>query len=208
MTVIRCYGYVEDPPSAEVAKKIVEYRNEHAEGSLAFIEGFPHVTKGFGKIKKMAPRFLAMAENGLVTFTVTDLDKEACPPELIKKWFSIKAKPAELPRRVIFRVAVREIEAWILADQFGCSAFLGIPEDNFPSFPDTLNDPKEHLLSIIRKKGKKKWLREMLPTSNSQIGPMYNIRLCEFVKEAWSPERASASSPSLARAINSLLNFK
>jgi hypothetical protein len=57
--------------------------------------------------------------------------------------------------------------------------------------PDQLDDPKQHLLSVIRKKGRRRKHREMLPQGAAPIGPRYNEVLCDFVEGLWDPERAS-----------------
>ena len=205
MEDIYCYSFVEDMPSAEVAKKLVLQRNAESSNSVIFRSGFPAVTKGYGKIKSMAPALLNMARAGSCTFTLVDLDQANCAPDLIKGWFFSGKSIRPFPREVVFRIAVREVESWIMADRNPLAKFLGIPIANFPKYPDELSDPKHVLLNVVRQKGRKKWHREMLPLSPSaQIGPRYNEKICEFVTKYWSPDRASASSPSLSRAIESL----
>jgi hypothetical protein len=71
--------------------------------------------------------------------------------------------------------------------------------------PDQLDNPKDHLLNIIRRKGMKKIHREMLPKGSAHIGPRYNEVLCDFVESAWTPERAAEKSPSLDRALKALM---
>jgi hypothetical protein len=204
MADMYCYSYVEDQPSAEVARKIVDARNLLCDNSLLFRDGFPSVLGGSGGIKKKAPSFLEMARGGLYTFILTDLDSEECPPTLIRKWFPTVGDPALLPKETVFRVAVREVEAWILADRDAFAKFMGIPKANFPEFPDDLDDPKQHLLGVLRRKGRKKRHREMLPRGNAHIGPGYNAEICRFIEKKWSPLRAAAKSPSLRRAIEAL----
>jgi hypothetical protein len=146
-----------------------------------------------------------MANGGQYTLALTDLDTRACAGALIRQWFSIPAgQPIALPKEVVFSVAVREIESWIIADRTAWAKFIGIAAANFASTPDDLDDPKQHLLNVIRNKGRKKRHRDMLPTGTASIGPGYNDVLCEFVQQHWSPARASAHSPSLRRAITAL----
>lgn len=54
-------------------------------------------------------------------FLLTDMDKATCAGELVRKWLR-RHKP---PRDLIFRVAVREVEAWLLADHDGMRELLG-----------------------------------------------------------------------------------
>ncbi len=202
---IYCYSYVEDTPSAEVARKLVATRNAAAAYSLLFVDGFPAVTGGQGALKKKCPKFLNMAKGGLYTFSLADLDTCVCAEALIRQWFALyKGENIALPKQVIFRVAIREIESWIMADRDAWSDYIGIARGNFSTKPDALPDPKQYLLSVIRGKGHRKYHRQMLPAGTASIGPLYNTVLCKFVRERWSSVRASEYSPSLSRAIMAL----
>ncbi len=89
-----------------------------------------------------------------------------------------------------------------MADRDAFSTFIGISRDNFVRTPDSLPDPKQYLLNVIRKKGRKKWQKEMLPQGKiAAIGPRYNEKLCEFVEHHWNPMRAAEHSPSLEKAL-------
>jgi len=207
MPDIYCHSYVEDEPSAEVVRRLVDYRNAACSTKLRFCDGHPNVRGGYGAIKKMAPDdFLNMARFGLHTFILTDLDKIDCPPTLIRDWFNIPPnQPIALPPEVVFRVPVREVESWLLADRDAFAKFMGIAKANFASKPDELPDTKQHLLNVIANKGRRAWHQDMLPQSpTASIGPLYNEKLCEFIREKWDPARASANSPSLNRAIAAL----
>jgi hypothetical protein len=75
---IYCYAYVEDAPSAAVARKLVAARNAHSDYLLVFRAGFPAVTRGYGAIKSKCKAFLNMARAGSHTFILTDLDTAEC----------------------------------------------------------------------------------------------------------------------------------
>lgn len=203
---IYCYAYVEDAPSAAAARKLVETRNAHLDRRLVFRAGFPAVMRGYGAIKSKCKAFLNMARADIHTFILTDLDTAECACVLICDWFAIpQGTPVALPSQCIFRVAVREVESWILADRAAWAEYIGIPAANFSIHPDQLNDPKEHLLNVIRRKGTKKRHRDMLPQGSAHIGPKYNEVLCDFVDRLWMPERAAKNSPSLDRALKALM---
>jgi len=206
MEDVFCFSYVEDAPSAAVAHKLVATRNAQMEHSLVFRNGFPAVMGGYGAIKSKCEAFLNMAKGGIHSFILTDLDTAECACSLIRSWFSIPENDdVVLPPQCIFRVAVREVESWIIADHEAWAAFIGIPAENFSTQPDQLDDPKRHLLNVIRRKGRKKIHREMLPQGAAQIGPRYNEILCDFVDSSWEPERAAKRSPSLDRALKALM---
>lgn len=206
MADIYCFSFVEDEPSAQVLRKLVEAQNASAgHPRILFREGYPSVVRGYGQIKKRAPNFLEMARSEIYTLVLADLDREDCAPTLIRKWFKIAAsRPIELPCQLSFRVAVREVEAWLMADRDMFARFLQIPVANFPKSPDDLDDPKQELLGIIRRKGRKRWQQDMLPSATARVGPRYNQLICEYVADQWKPERAAPNSPSLHRAIKAL----
>jgi hypothetical protein len=208
MPEILLYSYVEDAPSAEIAKKIVAVANRSRPMPLIFREGFPSITRGYGQIKAKTRTFTKMAAQGLHLLVITDLDKLACAPVLIREWFGIRPdQPIVMPTSFSFRVAVREVESWIIADRDAWANYISIPKDNFSATPELLPDPKSHVLSVIRRKGRKRLHRDMLPAGSASIGPRYNEILCEFIKEHWVPDRALARAKSLERAMTALLNM-
>ena len=165
--------------------------------NLQFHEGFPTVTGGVTKIRKDVGAYVKMAGRGQCVVVFVDLDTASCAPILLRKWFSEK-----LPEPLIFRVAVHEIESWVMADHSNLARFLKIPIANFPQQPDELPDPKQSLLKIIRQKGRKGWHQEMLPQGRTaSIGPRYNEKICAFIEKNWNPVQAARNSESLAKAI-------
>lgn len=199
------FSFVEDEPSRDALVKVVEWHNASGGRNILFREGFPKVTGGFGAIKTRCPTFLKMAKSGQYTLTLTDLDRAVCPSRLIGDWFFPgRREGGTLPPQTVFRIAVREVESWILADREGLAKFLGISKVNFTTQPETLPDPKEHLFGVLRSKARKKRIRGMLPTGSAYIGPTYNDVLCEFINTAWSIERAYPHAPSLERALKAL----
>lgn len=184
---------------------MVAQRNATAAQKLLFVEGFPGITGGCSKLEEKCPAFINMAKGGIYSVTLTDLDTHPCPGGLIRRWFGIpRNRPIALPREIIFRIAVREVEAWIIADRHSWAEYIGIAAGHFADAPDELPDPKLHLLNVVRKKGRKKVHKDMLPRGTASIGPSYNEVLCNFVQRYWSPVRAAEHSPSLGRAINAL----
>ena len=201
-----CYAYAEDPPSCAVIRRLVEFQGAHSTSGvvLRLRAGFPENKHGNTNLKKMIPAVRNMAKAGITVFILTDLDSVVCAPELIKSWAPMQREQREMPAGFLFRVAVREVESWLIADRDALAATLGIPRLNFSADPDSLDDPKAHLLGVIRAKGKRRIHRDMLPGLNSKIGPEYNNVLCGFVMKQWDPERAAVHSSSLRRALEAL----
>ena len=108
-----------------------------------------------------------------------------------------------------FRVAVRKIEAWLLADRDRVANFLGISVSKVPGNPDGLNDPKQTMVSLASRSRRQDIRQEMVPRPESgrQVGPAYTSRLIEFVNDplkSWSPDLAGENSDSLRRFLSSL----
>ncbi len=205
MDAIFLRSFVEDRPSREVLLKLVERHNRTGCRPVAFYPGFPAIENGFGNIKAKCSAFLNMAAGGQHTLILTDLDRAECPAALIRDWFfSGRNDAPALPKQVIFRVAVREVEAWLMADREGFAKFLGISPANFNAAPETLADPKKFLLDVIGRKTGKKWTWDMLPTGRARIGSGYNAGLCAFIRNHWSIDRACSKAPSLQRAVDAL----
>jgi hypothetical protein len=101
---------------------------------------------------------------------------------------------------MVFRVAVREVEAWVLADHVAMRELVG-GKGVFPVDPDALPDPKQTLLGLA-KRASKTIRNDMIKSQEGQLsqGLGYNARLTHWINTAWSPERAADRSPSLARA--------
>jgi len=132
---------------------------------------------------------------------LVDLDREQeCPPPLLNAWL---AQPAP---NLCFRVAVREVEAWLMADVERLAAFLRVARNTIPANPEGLDDPKTAMVNLARS-SKRMAIREDMtprPGSGRQVGPAYSSRLIEFVSSFWRPDVAAMRSDSLRRAIDCL----
>lgn len=130
-------------------------------------------------------------------FLLTDLDNKECPSLLIDNWFGQKHRPENL----LLRVAVREVESWLLADHEAIRFLIG-SRGRLPQNPDALENPKQSLLQLA--KSAKRDIREDLVVETGTVasqGIGYNARLGLFVQSHWSPTRAAERSSSLRRAI-------
>lgn len=153
--------------------------------------------RGNGYLKKKLPGLIALAPSHPVV-VLTDLDQRQCPSDLINDWFRNQNKPEDL----IFRVAIKEIESWIMADNKGFSEYCGVPINNIPRTPEDLEDPKQTLLNLVKKHSPRDLRLDLVAESGSgaKQGLSYNNRLKEYVTNRWNPIRAANSAPSLAKA--------
>ena len=98
--------------------------------------------KGFGYLKKNIGAFNKSAR-GIPILVLTDLDRGKCAPLLIADWL-----PNPKHNNLIFRVAVREIESWLLADRDSIAKFLGVSVSALPLNPDEILDPKALVINL------------------------------------------------------------
>jgi hypothetical protein len=134
-------------------------------------------------------------------FIIVDLDTDhQCAVHALKKWLP------EPSRGMRFRIAVRAIEAWLLADKENMAQFLGVSLSKLQHNFDLEPDPKETLVDIARR-SRSRSIREDIvprPVSGAKVGPLYVPQLTRFVNELWRPDLASAESESLRRCLQAL----
>jgi hypothetical protein len=135
---------------------------------------------------------------------LVDLDRDTeCAPPFCAEWL-----PSVAPK-MCFRVAVREVEAWLLADRERLADFLHISISKIPSAPESIEDPKQTMVNMARRSRLRAIQKDMVPRPESgrQVGPAYPSRLIEFVEnreKGWRPDVAAGSSSSLHRCLQCL----
>lgn len=135
---------------------------------------------------------------------LVDLDDGAdCAPPLRQCWLPSPAS------QMCFRIAVREVEAWVLADRERIANFLAVPVSHIPLLPEREGDPKRTMVELARRSRRREVREDMVPRSGSgrKIGPAYTSRLIEFVtdsKTGWRPEVAANCADSLKRCLRRL----
>lgn len=184
---------VEGITDEAVVQRLVEHVGAHV-GAVYGKNGKPTLRQkmnGYNNAARHAPWIV-----------VADLDRDHdCAPELVSAWVP---QPSEL---MCFRVAVRAVEAWLLADGDAVATFLGVARTAIPSTsPDDLDDPKRTLVDLARQSRRREIREDMVPRPESgrSVGPAYASRLIEFATSTWRPHVAAERSESLRRAIASL----
>lgn len=151
---------------------------------------------GKGRLDEDLPAFNSAAK-GSPWFVLRDLDQDApCAGEFIS------SIGIQISRWMCFRIAVRELESWLLADVKGLAEFLRVKPEWVPANPDLEPDPTITLVSLARRSRSRSIQRAMAPAHNSGavVGPLYEARIIEFGEIYWDLERACSRSPSLQRA--------
>ena len=189
---------IEGALDEEVLRKVL------LQAGRGYAIGTSYGRKGFGYLRKTIHGFNTAAKR--TPFAVlADLDQEDCPAALIRAWLPQPQHP-----NLLFRVAVREVEAWLLAHREGIARFLGISEHLVPPDADGIPDPKRTLLDLARQTRNRELKAAIVPRPGSTAteGPDYNGRLAVFVREYWDVSSAARSSPSLARAVRTIGEFQ
>lgn len=190
---------VEDGLSEWVVRRIL------AEHGDRFAIGPVYGRSGFGYLKKQSTAF-NHAARACPFLLLTDLDDCACPPALLAEWLADERHP-----HFLLRVAVREVESWLLGDAVGLGRFLRLRAVPNVADPEALADPKHELLSQAMK-SPSRTLREAIvwrdgETGRLHQGPDYNGALCRFVEHVWRLDVAQRLCPSLRacrRAVSKL----
>jgi hypothetical protein len=95
-------------------------------GYVGLTPGPIYGKKGKDDLRKKIRAYNLAAQHAPWVILV-DLDNDAdCAPALRQAWLS---NPAP---NLCFRVAVRQVEAWLMADRETLAKFLGIPQDKIP----------------------------------------------------------------------------
>ena len=122
------YIATEDELSEVVVYRLIEETKHGLSVSVPMRAG------GFGYLKNKVTGLLKLAHN-VPVFLLADLDTSVCPPALRENWLGTGVI---LPDDLLFRIAVREVEAWLLADREGFAAFTGAPMGPWPLRPPRL----------------------------------------------------------------------
>lgn len=135
---------------------------------------------------------------------LVDLDHDAeCAPPLRTSWL-----PNPAPY-MCFRIAVRMVEGWLLADRERLSRFLSVHASQVPLNPEAVDDPKQSMVELARQSRRREIREDMVPrqATGRSVGPAYTSRLIEFVTVplgGWRPDVAAKASDSLERCLRCL----
>lgn len=188
-------GAVEGPTDEAVLTRIVRA----AGGSVYRVYG----KHGKAELKRALPGY-----NSAARFqpwvVIVDLNHEAnCAPPLLRMLLPDPAPQMRL------RIAIREVEAWLIADSERVARFLHIRQSAVPTDPEALTDPKLSLVDLARQ-SRVRAIREDLvprPGSGRAVGSAYASRLIEFVNDdvaGWRPNVAARTSESLERCLRAV----
>ncbi len=188
---------IEDDISLEIAKKVILSTNNHYEITRILPDNSRQKSSpGSGYIYKKINAFNNAARHGHYLI-LTDLDQNECAPDFLATLI-----PGVRNSNLILRIAVREVESWLLADKANFSGYLGVSKDIIEDDPEKLWDPKKYIFTLA-KRSRKRTIREGIPPADktARTGVNYNPLLTVFVREHWDFKAAMNRSNSLRRFV-------
>lgn len=93
-----------------------------------------------------------------------DRDDDPCPSSIRDEYL-----PQGLGN-LAFRVAVEEIESWIMADRHDFAEFLGVEQRYLPANTDAIHEPKEFLVELASRSSKQEIRQGLVPPPGSSQG--------------------------------------
>jgi len=133
---------------------------------------------------------------------LVDLDNAQCPLIIINGWLNFTKSD-----NFLFRIAVREAEAWLIGDRNNFASFMGVSKDRIDLYPENIPDPKGYIINLARKSRKRKIKEDLVPEGKASVGRNYNTCLSDFVLNHWDINKAKMTSKSLERLVKALNNF-
>ena len=184
---------VEDDLSELVATRLIGQYLPMAEIFEVFVAG--------GSIKSRIPGLNQRARFLGPVLALADLDRPLiCPAMLVEELVG----ELTIAPNLLIRIAVLEIESWIMADREGIAGWLRIAANTLPRNTESLDDPKRALVQLAGR-SRNRMLREAIGPARvlgtNRTGPNYNEAVGDFVTQLWNPETARRNAPSLDRAI-------
>lgn len=185
------FSAVEGPVDESVVLRLLEYAGM-TPGPVYGNKGKVHLMNklaGYNNAARLNPWLV-----------LVDLDTDKCAPTFVA---------THLPSPsggMLLRVAVREVEAWFLADHENVAVYLGVPVSKIPLDAEGLPNPKQTVVNLDRHSRRRGIREDMVPDPESgrEVGPAYWSRMIEFALDYWDPEVAAQSSDSLRRCVQRL----
>ncbi|MCU0866782.1 MAG: hypothetical protein MUC36_23605 [Planctomycetes bacterium] len=180
---------VEGDADVAVVAAILESRGQQL--------GPVHVCGGKSRLDARLRGYVAAAARA-PWIILRDLDRDApCAPEWLAR------EPGRW-RVGWVRLAVRAVEAWLLADRDAAASWLSVPVGKLPRQVEVLPDPKLVLQNLAAASRSATIRRDVVPRGSARIGPGYVDQVREYCAGRWRPDVAAGGSDSLRRLLHRL----
>jgi len=185
----------EDEPMRAVMEALLKCRPEMPELRLI-------PCRGCTKIKRNIQAYCKSAHAANYYFVMTDLDRNPCAPTLVQEWLGGLSSP-----NFLFRVAVHEVESWLLADRENFADFFKVALNKIPQNPDSEENPKEKIFELARKSKDAAIRKGVPPAELAHAGDSYVFTVTDFIRNRWSVSAAAENSPSLKKTLQRVLEW-
>ncbi len=142
---------------------------ERLADELALPHGTQYDCGGKPALRRRLPGFNAAAARS-PWVVLADLDQEPCAAEHVHE---LLPQPE---RFMVLRLAVRAVEAWLMADAEALAAWLRVTPDRLPGAPDQLVDAKQALVDIARSSRSSALRQDMVPRGGSVVRSVRRTR--------------------------------
>lgn len=183
---------VEGPTDSPVARRLLTH--------IGLDAGPIHEKNGKNGLDKRLTGYNNAAANA-PWLVLRDLDHDApCAGDLVN---ALLPNPSA---QMCFRIAVRKMEAWLLADREQLARYLSVSIASVPSNPEQVEDPKLTIVNLARRSRRRAVREDIVPVrgTTATVGPGYLARITEFATDHWRPDVAALSCSSLKRCLDSL----
>jgi hypothetical protein len=154
--------------------------------------GIRYVVGGRDRVDKSLKGWCAAAARS-PWLILRDLDRDTCAPALLTRIAPPNARAV--------RIAVRTVEAWLLADRERAASWLGVPVGKIPRDVESLLDPKAELINLARTSRIQRIREDIVPRTHAHQGPGYVEQLRRYCADRWRPDEAARRAPSLERCL-------
>ena len=186
---------IEDAVSEAVANRLV---SDYLPGA-AVSESMGNQGIGFIRRRMRDLNQIALYQNPVLV--LADLDRpQDCAANRVMQ---LRGRLA-ISSNLLIRIAVLEIESWLLSDREGIAKWMNVPANAVPRSVETLQDPKRELRQLAERCRDRRLREGIAPRDvrgTHRTGQGYNDLLGEFATQHWNPEAARLNAPSLDRAI-------
>ncbi len=198
---------VEDALSEAILRRLLSASRRDYDVELCYPQrthGVLPVHSGWGALYSNRAAFAGVSAT-VPVIVLVDLDDRVCPKTMAAEW----KRDLPVSPNLLVRIAVREAEAWLLADFDELMSYLHVPGRELKRPPESIRDPKQAIVCYASKSRLADIRRDMVPlkVGSGVVGRGYSRLMRSFVNDHWNPRRAAKASESLRRAIVALEAF-
>lgn len=188
---------VEGTTDLAAVEKVLVSRGARVDLGRAIIAG------GRTNLDPRIPSYNAAAKHG-AWFALRDADQDGddCPIRLRE---TLLAHDEQVPSFCL-RLAVRSLEAWLLADMEAAVEHFGVSRSRVPARPEEERRPKQAFVNACRSSRRSDVRKGIVPPAGSprDVGPEYVALVSDFFRRSWRPDEAATAAPSLRRALTEI----